>query len=271
MKKTVLFVNPERDRGLAVSGKVRAMLEKRGIPYVVCTQSGELPEAVESAELVITFGGDGTILHCARAVASVGVPILGVNLGTRGFMAELEPSELELIPRVWAGEYTIERRMTIDVSLLRGGHLKTDFALNDAVVRGLTRVVELTVLGDGNTIMRFTGDGVVISTPTGSTAYSMAAGGPLVEPDAENIILTPICPHRLWARSYVLSPERTVSVRPERLGERRAVLSCDGGEPVELEDGDTVEIRKSDVAVRLVRLTDRSFYEKVSRKLGETG
>lgn len=269
MGKVILYVNPARDKGYRASNRVREMLEARGRPYAVCSDGASAAREAKDAELAVTFGGDGTILHCARAVAPFDVPILGVNLGRKGFMAELEAGEVDRVALALDGGFSLEPRMTLDVAVRRGEELYRNFALNEAVVKGVTRVVELSVLGDGKPIMRFSGDGLIVSTPTGSTAYSMAAGGPIVEPDAENIIITPICPHLLAARSYVLAPHRRVTVSAAR--GKRVFLSADGGESVPLEDGDSVEIRRSDLTVKLARLAEGSFYEKVSRKLGETG
>ncbi len=267
VSKTILYVNPKRDAGLRITKKVADMLEKRGLQYAICDNLDALSGEINGAELVITFGGDGTILHCARAIARYNIPILGVNLGSKGFMAELEASEVGLLSRAFDGEYRIERRMTLDVTVRRGEETHSDFALNDVVINGMARVIGIEVSGDGKPIMRFSGDGIIVAAPTGSTAYSMAAGGPIVEPDAENIIVTPICPHLLHARSYVLAPNRLVTVRISGLDGKKAFLSCDGGEELRLLDGDVAEIRKSRLAVLLARITDRSFYENVSGKL----
>ncbi len=270
MKKIILYVNPDRDVGMAASRAVQGMLEKMGVKNCVCTQPGELAKEIDGAYMAITFGGDGTILHCARAVAGSGLPILGVNMGNKGFMAELESNELYYLSLAIEGHFSIENRMMLDVTVIRDGQRKySDFALNDVVVGGIARVIDISLFGDGRNIMDFSGDGLIVSTPTGSTAYSMAAGGPIVEPDAENIIITPICPHVLWAKPYVLAPKRVVTVDMSKLGEKSAYLSSDGNESLPLLPGDIIEVKKSGIITKLVRLTDRSFYEKVSKKLGE--
>lgn len=269
-KKIILYVNPDRDVGFKVSGKVADMLTSMGFEYETCEYPDQLHKIAEKASMVITFGGDGTLLHCARAISGFGIPILGINLGNKGFIAELESNELELVYMAIKGHYTLQSRMMLDVSVIRDGKpIYTDFALNDVVVSGLARVIEIDLFGDGRNIMTFSGDGLIISTPTGSTAYSMAAGGPIVEPDAENIIITPICPHALWAKPYVLAPQRVVTVDMNRLGEKHAYLSADGNDSFRLVSGDVVLVRKSGLTTSLVRLTDKSFYEKVSEKLGE--
>jgi len=267
--------------------KVKQILEKQGRETVLCpvfeteleicplpTGKGEhtagLAEEMPSAEMIITFGGDGTILHAARAAAEFGVPILGVNIGGKGFIAELEAEDLGLVDSVAGGGYGLESRMMLDVEVKRGGVVVcNDFALNDVVVRGDNKVIDLAIYGDGQKISRFYGDGAVIATPTGSTAYSMSAGGPIVEPAASNIILTPICAHALETKSFVLVSDRRVSVE---LGDKKhnpAYLSVDGGDHVSIKSGDVIDIVKSQKCTLLVRLSKRSFYKKVSEKLGE--
>ena len=222
--------------------------------------------------MLICFGGDGTILHAAKDATAHQVPILGVNMGSVGFMAELEHSELSLLSKVTAGKYTVEDRMMLDVSVHRDGRtVYEDLALNDAVMTkgAVARIVDLLVYGDGVLISDFGGDGVIVSTPTGSTAYSMAAGGPIVEPSAESLIITPICAHALQAKSFVLGRDRTVEVRTERSSRKSVYLSVDGGKAFKLAGGDRVVIRRSESKTRLVRLTDKSFYTIVSEKLGK--
>lgn len=270
MKKVILFANPKRDPELRYLDKVRAAAGELGVGCAVGSLPCEFETLLPGAELAVTFGGDGAILRAARALAGTDIPILGINLGHKGFMAELEAGETEHVRTVFEGKYTCEERMMADVTVFReGAAVYRDFALNEAVVGGVSRVVGVNVYGDGRRIMGFDGDGVIVSTPTGSTAYSLSAGGPVVEPTAQSLIVTPVCPHMLSARSYVLSPERTVTVELQRLGSKKAYLSVDGGESVPLSDLDRIEVRRSTTVTRLVRLTGRSFYEKVSSKLGE--
>ena len=284
MKKVILCPNLVRDRNLELTMRVSGMIRECGAATVICplfdqgaehdlatpVKTSELTKELPGADMLITFGGDGTILRAARAAAGFDVPILGVNLGDMGFMAELEPDDIGLIPAAVMGGYDIKTRMMLDVALEREGEtIYSDFALNDAVIRGLTRVVELSVYGDGQLISHFSGDGAVVASPTGSTAYSMAAGGPIVEPSAENIIITPICAHVLVAKSFVLAPDRRVTVE---IGCRKAnpvFLSVDGGDSIPLIPGDRILIRKSAIATQLAHLANKSFYKKVSEKLGE--
>ena len=284
--KVVLSPNPYRDRGLKAAQAAERILRGVGVEPVMCLPfsveggSLDLPkhirfkntqEELKSADMLICFGGDGTILHAAKDANACHVPVLGVNLGSVGFMAELEQGELSMLSRLAAGKYTIESRMMLDVVVRREGKIVySDLALNDAAVTkgAVARVVDLEVYGDKVLISSFSADGVIISTPTGSTAYSMSAGGPIVEPTAENIIVTPICPHALSARSFVLGRGRLLSVKLGRMVRKTTYLSVDGGKAFRLNGGDVVEARESKSKTQLVRVTGRTFYEILNHKLG---
>ena len=285
--KIVLSSNPYRDKGMRVALEARRILEHAGAQTVLCLpfqpKKGDrldLPRQVAlsmmekelpSADLLICFGGDGTILHAARDATLHNVPILGVNTGSVGFMAELERSELPLLAPLAHGMYTIEERMMLDVKVLRGDKLiSQDTALNDAVISkgSMARVAEMEVLADRVKVTSITGDGVIVATPTGSTAYSMSAGGPIVEPTSRSSIVTPVCAHQLAVRAMVLAPERVVTVQLPRGNRKYLYLSVDGGKAVRLTGGDRVEVRQSERATQLVRLADRSFYQVVNQKLG---
>jgi len=223
---------------------------------------------ISSAEMIITFGGDGTILRAARAASDLSVPILGINLGGKGFMAELEAEDIGLLKSVADGEYKIETRIMIDVEVERDGKIICrDFALNDVVVRGDNKVIDMAVFGDNQKITHFFGDGVVIATPTGSTAYSMSAGGPIVDPAAKNIIITPICAHILEARSFVLVLGRVVTVEIGYKKSNPSYVSVDGGSHINTQSGDIIKVFKSEKTTQLVRLSDKSFFSKISSKL----
>jgi NAD+ kinase len=273
VKKVVLCPNITRDIDLKVTNSVARMLQDNGIDYEICTLSNidVIKNTSKTADALITFGGDGTILHAARAVSELSVPLLGVNLGHKGFIAELEPGDIDLINKLIKGEYTIEKRMMIGISIVRKGKtIHTDRALNDIVIGGMARIIGITVYGDSRKISSFSGDGIVVATPTGSTAYSMAAGGPIVEPEAENIIVTPICPHVLGAKPYVLASNRQVEVELGNVEGKVAYASIDGEKPIHLRSGDKILVTKSQIVTELIKLNDRSFYEKVSKKLGDS-
>jgi len=284
-RKVILYTNVETDRDLKTTLKVKAILDKSGwqtelCPFFLNTPAvyslppdntySNLEDELNTAEMIITLGGDGTILRAARAAAEVGIPILGINLGGKGFMAELEAAEIGLLESLTSSDYNIETRIMIDVEVIRDGEIiSSDFALNDIVVKGDNKVIDMTIFGDGQKITHFHGDGTVIATPTGSTAYSMSAGGPIVDPAAKNIIITPICAHVLEARSFVLVLGRVVTVDIGFKKNNPAYISVDGGNHISVQSGDIVKVFKSERITRLVRLSDKSFYRKVSEKLGE--
>jgi len=284
--KVVLSPNPFRDRGLKAVQAAERILHNVGVETVYCLpfsledSRAELPkhlrfqemkQELPGADMLICFGGDGTILHAAKDANAFGVPVLGINLGSMGFMAELEQSEIQLLSKIAAGKYTTESRMMLDVTVRREGRtIYRDIALNDAAVTkgAIARVIELEIYSDKVRIYDVSGDGVIIATPTGSTAYSMAAGGPIVEPTARNIIVTPICAHMLNTRSMVLGRDRVVLVKTPKSTKKTAYLSVDGGKAFKLNGSDTVEVRRSHSSIQLVRITDRTFYEIIKRKLG---
>jgi NAD+ kinase len=284
--KIVLSPNPYRDKGLKAAQNAQRILQQAGAETCMCFPfdlergSVETPEGLEflpeeeafrGADLLVCFGGDGTILHAAKDAQCHQVPVLGVNLGSVGFMAELEVGELSLLSRLTQGKYRLEERMMLDVAVRKEGKVVyRDTALNDAVITkgAVARIIDLDVKADGILVGKFSGDGVIVSTPTGSTAYAMSAGGPIVEPTAENILVTPICPHALYARSFVLDRNRAVTVKMGKLSRRTAYLSVDGGKALRLGGSDQVELRRSRSKAKLVRLTDRSFYTVLNQKLG---
>ena len=265
-KKAILYPNGENDVDFKMARRAESIFENHGWQTAIC----EYPRKpnLTDVEMLVTFGGDGTILHAARAAASSGVPILGINMGGKGFIAELESDDIGLIEKAAAGEYNIEARMMIDIEVLRDGKvINRDFALNDAVIKGDNKVVDMTVFADGQRITRFSGDGTIIATPTGSTAYSMSAGGPLVEPSAKNIIVTPICAHILEAKSYVLTAKREITVEIEYKKDNLAYLSVDGGNHIGILRGDIVKAYKSEKTTNLIHLSGKSFYHRISAKL----
>lgn len=285
--RVILSSNPYRDKGLKAAQEAQRILERAGVKTVICLpfvpKKGErvdvprhivlssLEKELLNADMLVCFGGDGTILHAARDATLHGVPILGVNMGSVGFMAELERGELSLLTTVAQGRYTIEKRMMLDIRVYHGDKLICeDLALNDAVISkgSVARVAEVEVLADDVQVTALSGDGLIVSTPTGSTAYSMSAGGPIVEPASQAIIVTPVCAHRLAVRPMVLSPERVITVRLPRGNRKYLYLSVDGGKALRLSGGDRVEVRRSDRATKLVSLGNRSFYQVINQKLG---
>ena len=283
MKKVVMTPNPYRDRNFKYANLAENILREAGVETKTCLafdvdKTFELPEDVvlhdlteelRDADLLICFGGDGTILHASKAATRAGVPVLGVNIGTMGFMAELESSELKLLSRLAQDDYTVEERMMLHVKAEHEGKvLLEEEALNDAVITkgAVARIIQMTVSCDHMQIMSFGGDGVIVCTPTGSTAYSMSAGGPIVEPAAQNIVITPICAHDMQTKAVVTGAQREITVEIGRIGRKSAFLSVDGGRALRLNTGDTVTITRSPYVTQLAHLSDRSFFEIINKK-----
>lgn len=284
--KIVVSPNPYRDKQFKNARQACAVLKEAGAEVSLCLpfdvdRSFEIPsdlrfrdiqKEIKTADLLICFGGDGTILHSSKIATEHGIPILGVNIGTMGFIAELEAAELELLRKLPKGEYKLEERSMLDVSVISGKQtLFHETALNDAVVTkgAIARVINLSITCDGVEATSFSGDGVILCTPTGSTAYSMSAGGPIVEPSAKNFLITPICAHAMLAKSIVVAPSRVITVRVGKVGRHNAFLSVDGGRAFRLNLGDEIVVKSSPKVTRLVRLKDTSFFELLNRKFLE--
>ena len=283
MKKIILTPNPYRDKNFQTVREAEAVLKDAGMDPKICLpfevdRSYELPKDLRFHRLdrelpgsaaVVCFGGDGTILHMAKAATRHGVPILGINIGTMGFMAELESTELSQLAKLADDTYTLDRRMMLDVTVHRGRDIIFhDIGLNDAVITkgAIARVINLSVRCDGVEAMECSGDGLIVATPTGSTAYSLSAGGPIVEPEAQNILITPICPHDMLSRCIVASQNRVITVNVALNPHKNAYLSVDGGRAQKLSMGDIITVKRSNLTTRLIRLKDRSFYDVVNAK-----
>lgn len=283
MKHVILTPNPYRDKNFQTVRQAVKILKDAGIETKVCLpfevdRSFDLPSdirfhrldrEIQNTELVICFGGDGTILHMAKTATRRNVPILGVNIGTMGFMAELESSEMDQLARLAKDDYVLDNRMMLDVVVQRDRDIIFhDIGLNDVVITkgAVARIAHLGVKIDGASAMQCSGDGIIVATPTGSTAYSLSAGGPIVEPEANNILITPICAHDVMSRCMVASDRRSITVELVQNARRNAFLSVDGGKALRLNMGDVTTIKKSNLETKLVRLKDRSFYDVVNNK-----
>ena len=287
MKQIVLTPNPYRDKNFQTVRAAMKVLKEAGMEPRLCLpfevdRNYDLPKdlrfhkldrELQNAEMVICFGGDGTILHMAKAATRKNIPILGVNIGTMGFMAELESTELDQLARLANNDYTLDKRMMLDVVVQRDRDIIFhDIGLNDVVVTkgAIARIAHVAVKCDGVEVMQCGGDGIIVATPTGSTAYSLSAGGPIVEPEASNILITPICAHDVMSRCIVASDKRVITVELVHNARRNAYLSVDGGKAFRLNLGDVVTVRRSNLETKLIRLKDRSFYDVVNMKFKNT-
>ncbi|MBR0355237.1 MAG: NAD(+)/NADH kinase [Oscillospiraceae bacterium] len=277
-----LCPNPYRDTDLSFTKNVALLLGQAGFEAAVCpvfsddepdvipkdVKACKITDVVDACTLAVVIGGDGTMLAVARQLHGRDLPMLGVNLGTKGFMTALEPENIALIVEAARGHYTISKRMMLDIALVRAGEvIYSDSVLNDAVIHGYGECVTITAWCNGQRMTGFTGDGVILSTPTGSTGYTMSAGGPIVEPDTENIILSPICAHVMGSRTFVLDPGREILIRMEKSHGRRAYLSADGNSVIDLENGDFLRVRRSEHHALMVDMGLKSFYEIAYEKL----
>jgi NAD+ kinase len=281
----LVTAHPGREHTLRSAALVTARLTAAGIAVrtlgLSCPGAQEvpgIPEAAEGAELMIVLGGDGSLLRAAELSRPAGVPLIGVNHGHVGFLAEAEADGLaELVDRVVARQYVVEERMTVDVTVRgNGAPIASAWALNEATVEKAARerMIELIIEIDGRPLSRWGCDGVVCSTPTGSTAYAFSAGGPVVWPEVEALLLVPISSHALFSRPLVVSPQSVLAVevivRAETSG---AVLWCDGRRKVDLPLGARVEVRRGALPVLLARLPapgarGGSFTDRLVAKFG---
>jgi NAD+ kinase len=286
-----IVANLEKDPRLEISSAVAAWLEGRGCqvrrgaldPAGGKGDRGVHPagasfayssaELAAWAELIVVLGGDGTLLGTARRTAGR-APLLGINLGHLGFLTEAElPDLYPALEEVLAGRFFIDERLMIEALVIRDGQVRTrHLALNEAVVgKGpFARLIDIQAMVDGLEVANYPSDGLIIATPTGSTAYSLSAGGPVVHPNLGVLLLTPICPHTLYARAVTVSADSEVRVRFSA-AEREAMLSLDGQEAVSLAPGDEILVRRAAVTARLVRRVGWSFYDVLRRKLQEAG
>lgn len=228
------------------------------------------PDAVyNSADLVVVLGGDGTILEAARRASTRGTPVLGINMGHLGYMAELELDELKLLSEVLAGNFSIEERSMLTVERVSGQKHTIAYALNEAVISNgsVARIAELELYEEETFIAKYRADGLIVSTPTGSTAYSMSAGGPIIDPRMACFCVTPICPHATGARPLIFPDSARLCIKNTCQREKLLYLTLDGRTNLELAYGDVVNITKAERTARLVSLKGKDFYNKVHKKL----
>ncbi len=283
MKTIGLYPNADKDEGFAGTARVAAFLGKRARLLADEAQKTALKTAlgreadalsyvpadrlVREADAMVVLGGDGSILRCARRCAPEGVPLVGINLGRVGYMAELELDEIGLLEALCEDGFRIEHRMMLSAEF--GEH--TSFALNDAVLAGesVFRLVEIELYCDGKLVSRYRADGLIASTPTGSTAYSLSAGGAVLDPRMEAMMLTPICSHSLNATPVVFSADSVLTMKNVSAREEKLYLCLDGSETVTLAYGESVRIRRCPMTADFIRLKDGGFYEVMHRKMAE--
>jgi NAD+ kinase len=288
MKHFLIYTNRNKDKGMEITERIRSFLEERGQRCTIMMKqpgwqfhqekdSEEGDTSIPSdVDCMIILGGDGTMLQGARDVKKHNIPMIGVKLGTLGYMTEIEPNQLEAaLERLVLGDYAIESRMMLNCKVYMKNEQEAEgWALNDIVVSrsGSLRMIHLHVYVNGQLLYNYQADGIIISTPTGSTGYNLSAGGPIVEPKAKLLLLTPVCSHSLNQRSIVLSPEDVIEIKiPNgRDGrEQELEVSFDGSHGILLQTGDIIRIVKSEKTTEIIQLNQVSFLDVLHHKLSE--
>jgi len=280
MVRVAIVCKPRKEELVRLLPELIAWLRQHGYEPLLDCEGGEytaeapsvdraaMPE--QAPELVIVLGGDGTLLSVARIFAATGTPILGVNLGSLGFLTEVRLADLYATLEGWCGgRHEVDARAMLHAELWREGALSCSFeALNEVVVSkgDIARMGDFAVELDGKSVARFRADGVIVSTPTGSTAYTLAANGPILTPNVDAMVVTPICPHLLTLRPIVVRGDARLAVRVEGIA-NQAALTVDGQKAVELLLGDEIRCRKSAHTVNLVRMSEGGFFEALRSKL----
>ena len=285
MKKFALLTNYSKDKRLVYTRMIKTYITENGgsywIPRYISEpdkdgdQRYDFSDMPEDIECVLVLGGDGTLLQADRELLQRHIPLLGINLGTLGFLTSAEKSELpKCLDSVLDDSCSIDERMMLEGVAYHGSEkIQMNIALNDVIIAraGFSRLVELKIYVNGELLSIYNADGIIVSTPTGSTGYSLSAGGPIIFPQTDVIVITPICPHSLQARSLVVSGEDRIMIeigRRRKTQKEEAMVTFDGRSAQELETGDRIEIYKAQETTQLIRLKGRSFYQVLQNKIG---
>lgn len=281
--RIAVVTNPDKDEKFLYTRLICSRLLELGAklfvpPQAACEDLSHEVKVVPNdavyscADAIVALGGDGTILHTAKRAAFSDVPVLGVNIGRLGFMAGLEVDELDGLEMLTNGNFKTDERMMLKIAFENRPGAER-YALNDAVISkgALSRIIDIGLSCDGRTVGGYRADGVIVSTPTGSTAYSLSAGGPIIDPVLESFAVTPICPHSLISRTVLYSPDAVIGLQVQRLAERDAYLTVDGEDATRLAEYERVFITKAEQKAKLIRLKDISFYEVLFNKFTERG
>lgn len=280
MRHFLIYTNTRKDQNMAVTARIRDYLTLRGRKATLWTDAagpeGRARRIPEDVDCMIVLGGDGTVLQAARETACLSIPIVGVNLGTLGYMTEIEPEGAEeALDRLLAGDFQQESRMMLEGRVFsRDGDEKESWALNDIVISrsGSLRIIKFNIYVNGQFLHDYDADGVIVTTPTGSTGYNLSAGGPLVEPQARLMVVTPICPHTLNQRSIILSAEDVIEIeipQGREGGIQTVEANFDGSHAITLQTGDRIRIVRSEKCTEFLRLNQVSFLEVLHRKMAD--
>lgn len=287
MKHFLIFSNKYKDKNLFFTNRIVSYLNVKGQKVtlqvkeadwksVAGEESEEAKNIPKDVDCIIVLGGDGTVLQAARETKKLHIPIIGVNLGTLGYMTEIEPENLEeALDRLIAGEYVQESRMMLNGKVFFANKTEDEgWALNDIVISrsGSLQIIHFNIYVNGQFLHKYKADGMIVTTPTGSTGYNLSAGGPLVEPRAKIITLTPICPHTLNQRSIILSPEDVIEVEIPSIRDgmsQEVEANFDGTHKIALSTGDRIRIVQSEKTTEFIQLTQVSFLETLNKKMRE--
>ncbi|PYG86827.1 NAD+ kinase [Ruminiclostridium sufflavum DSM 19573] len=278
MRNIGVITNREKDIGLKYTKQLIKSIEKHGGQVILPTPNSNGKEGIDDevneicgrCDLIICLGGDGTFLKAARAAYLYDIPMLGINLGSLGFLTDIEKGEIDkCVEIIFGGNYKIEERMMISSKIYKGGRLfAEDEAINDVVISrgGIQRILHLSTFIDDNFIEMFPCDGIVMATPTGSTAYSLSAGGPIVDPTSNLIIVTPICPHILYSSSFIAKEEQRIKVSVADGFEHTALVNVDGQKLYEISGGDYLVIEKTESKLKILKIDSKNFFKIVRNK-----
>ena len=279
MKNIGVITNRDKDEGLIYTNQLIESINRHGGQAILPTPSSksgmdgldhEVEEICNKCDLIISLGGDGTFLRTARTAYLHKLPILGINLGSLGFLTDIEKGEIDKsVESIFSNNYIIEERMMLSSKIYKNDKLfAQDVAINDVVISrgGIPRILHLSTFIDDNFFEMFPCDGIVVSTPTGSTAYSLSAGGPIVEPTSKLIIVTPICPHLLYSRSFISDEEHRIKICVAEGFQHDAIVTVDGQKTYEITGGDYIEVEKTDSKVRILKIHSKNFFTILRKK-----
>lgn len=268
--KISIIVNYSKENAKSCSDEIVRILSEKNciLGSYEYDYDGKYPKEVYDCDVIIAIGGDGTIIHTAKVAAKKSIKILGVNVGSLGFTASMECSEFLYLDKLLAGNYTTENRMMIEADIITKGEIINLTALNDIVLSGgVSQIIEYKISLGGDNIYKYRADGFIISTPTGSTAYALSAGGPVIEPSMKCIEYTPICPHSLFNRSVIFSEDTVVRAWISKKNSEDVFLSADGGKNIKLGLKDEIIFKKLNYQADFIKFDNKNFYDILNRKI----
>ena len=277
--KVSLIVNKDKKRAAETAARAAELLLGSSAEVLTCadfpidgtTVMDTAEDIIRECDIAVTVGGDGTIIHNAKFAAHYNKPLLGINLGRIGFVANIEPDEINELGKLVLGDYRIQRRMLLDITVDKDGRQESFTAMNEAVIHrdSLSNLVDISVELDDERIITYRADGMLFSTPTGSTAYAFSAGGPVIQPDMRCILLSPVCPHALSSRQVVFGEDAVLSASVHPHSTLKCYLTVDGQHHIPISSDDRITVRKAKEELQLIILKEKNFYTLLNEKLKE--